>query len=223
MTSPSSPRWLRGAIVAIDLANQGKAPTTVVLQYNPEELTRTLAPRMVKREHQGRAQALGFSGAPDETFTVKTKISAGFDVADAPVRADASTGVLPLLAALEVLLYPRSDQVRSNERLLDDGQIEIGGGVYDAPLTLFVWGANRALPVEISGLDITEIYFDPNLNPTHAEVTIRMKALSYSDLDPSHKGYNLFLTYQKGKEQLAARGVASDPAAYLGFDPSRYG
>ena len=53
------------------------------------------------------------------------------------------------------------------------------------------------------------------------DVDLELRALSYSELDPAHKGYNLFLTYQKAKERQAARGVTADPAAYLGFDPSQ--
>jgi hypothetical protein len=217
----TSSRWLKGAIVAIDLAVQGAAPKTIVFQYNPQDLKHGLTPRAANREHQGRIQALGFAGAPDETFSVSTVISASFDAAGAAGQPDSSAGIHHLLAALEMLLYPRSDQVRTNQRLLDDGQIEVGGGVYDAPLTLFVWGKNRVLPVQITGIDVTELFFDPDLNPVHAEVNIAMKALSYSDLDSSHKGHSLFLTYQQGKERLAARGVTGDPMAYLGFDPAQ--
>lgn len=220
-TQSTAPRWVKGAIVAIDLSNQGAAPTTIAFQYNPEELSRTLTPMSARREHQGRIQALGFTGAPEETFTVKTKISTRFAEDDAAGKSDASIGILHLLSALEMLLYPRSDQVSTNQGLLDDGKIEIGGGVYDAPLTLFVWGPNRVLPVLITRAEIREQFFDTNLNPVHAEIDISMKALSYSDLDSSHKGYTLFLAYQKGKERRAARGITSDPANFLGFDPAK--
>lgn len=220
MPTSASPRWLKGAIVAIDLANQGAAPTTIAFQYNPQTLTRRLAPSMPSRERQGRAQALGFTGAPEETFTVSTVISAGFDDEHAAGRPG-QAGILHLLSALEVLLYPRSDQVGGNQKLLEEGKLEIGGGVYDAPLTLFVWGSNRALPVTITGLDVREQIFDASLNPTHAEVDIAMRALSYSDLDRDHRGYTLFLAYQKGKERRAAQGLTGDPAAFLGFDPAQ--
>lgn len=215
----TSPRWIKGALVAIDLANQGAAPTTIAFQYNPESLTRNLTPRSAMRD-EGRAEALGFAGAPEETFSVDVRIDATIDAALAAGAATADMGIHHLLAALEVLLYPRSDQVGNNDKLLGQGQIEIGGGVYDAPLTLFVWGPNRVLPVRITRADITEELFDADLNPLRAMVKLSMSALSYSDLDPSHKGYKLFLTYQKNKERMAAKGFTSDAAGFLGFDPA---
>ena len=218
-TQFTAPRWVKGAIVAIDLANQGAAPTTIAFQYNPEELSRNLEPCAPQRE-AGRSAALGFAGAPAESFTVKVKIDATFEADYAAGASTADMGIHHLLAALEMLLYPRSDQVGKNDKLLDQGQIEIGGGVYDAPLTLFVWGPRRVLPVQITKADITETLFDANLNPLRADVTLTLHALSYSDLDPSHKGYKLFLTYQKNKEQMASRGITGNAAGFLGFDPA---
>jgi hypothetical protein len=218
-TQSTAPRWVKGAIVAIDLANQGTAPTTIAFQYNPETLSRNVTPRSAQRD-EGRAEALGFAGAPEETFTVDVRIDATIDAALAAGAATADMGIHHLLAALEMLLYPRSEQVGNNDKLLDQGQIEIGGGVYDAPLTLFVWGQNRVLPVRITRADITEELFDADLNPLRALVKLNMSALSYSDLDPSHKGYKLFLTYQKNKERMAAKGITGDAAGFLGFDPA---
>ncbi|NEQ86981.1 MAG: hypothetical protein F6K26_45185 [Moorea sp. SIO2I5] len=42
-TSPLSPRLLRGAIVALDPANP--LASVIILQYNPETMTRSLTPR----------------------------------------------------------------------------------------------------------------------------------------------------------------------------------
>ncbi|MFN8503373.1 hypothetical protein [Kouleothrix sp.] len=213
----TAPRWVKGALVAIDLANQGAAPVTIPFQYNPESLSRNLTPRAAQRE-AGRAEALGFAGAPNETFTVKVRIDATIDAALAAGAAADDIGIHHLLAALEVLLYPRSEQVSKNDNLLKQGQIETGGGVYDAPLTLFVWGPNRVLPVQLTSVDVTEELFDADLNPLRADLTLKMSALSYSDLDPSHKGYKLFLTYQKNKEQMASRGVTGNAAKYIGAE-----
>jgi hypothetical protein len=48
-----------------------------------------------------------------------------------------------------------------------------------------------------------------------------MRALSYSDLDSSHKGYHLFLAYQQAKEVMARQGLASDPSKAIGVDVNR--
>lgn len=216
MTLLTSPRWMKGAIVEIDLEHQWALPAVITLQYNPETLTRSLAPRAPSREGQGHAQSLGFSGAPEETFTVNTVISAGFEAEGAAGKAG-SMGIMHLLAALEILLYPGSSQVKTNQELLDDGKVAIGGGAYNAPLTLFVWGRARILPVTITNVTVREQAFDASLNPTHAEVDITMKALSYSDLDSEHKGYELYLTYQMGKELLALQGRLSSLTSLVGF------
>src|SRR5258706_16418135 len=105
-TQSTAPRWVKGAIVAIDLANQGAAPTTIAFQYNPETLSRSLTPRIARRD-KGRAESLGFAGAPDETFTVEVTIDATFDAAGAAGAATADMGIYHLLTPLEILLYPR--------------------------------------------------------------------------------------------------------------------
>ena len=130
-----------------------------------------------------------------------------------------SMGIYPQLTALEMLLYPQSQQVTQNNQLLSQGNIEIGP--YVAPLTLFIWGGNRVLPVLLTGLSSREELFDNHLNPIRATVTLNMRALSYSDLDSSHKGYHLFLAYQQAKEVMARKGLASDPSKAIGVNVNR--
>jgi len=66
------------------------------------------------------------------------------------------------------------DQLTAGDALLDQGQIEIGGGFYDAQLTLFVWGPKRVLPVMITRCSISEEESDANLNLLRADVTPAM-------------------------------------------------
>ena len=112
-------------------------------------------------------------------------------------------GIYPQLAALEALVYPQSQQVKEMAKLVQKGQIEVGIR-YDAPLTLFVWGPARVVPVTIQSFSITEQAFDSTLNPIRAEMDISLKALSYDDVHPDHKAHKLFLTYQQNKEKLPA-------------------
>jgi hypothetical protein len=172
---------------------------------------------MANSDKGERAETLRFTGAPDETFSVEVMI----DASDQLDKGDAQaleSGVYPQLNALEILLYPSSQQVIKDNDLLNQGKIEIGGGPYDAPLTLFVWGPKRVLPVMLNSINVTETVFDVNLNPIQATVTLSLRALSYSDLDPKNKGYNLFLAYQKGKERLAQQGATRDPNSVVGFN-----
>jgi hypothetical protein len=72
-----------------------------------------------------------------------------------------------------------------------------------APLTLFVWSANRIAPVRITELSVTEEAFDPALNPIRAKVSLGMRVLTIDDLNFSDKGGSLYMTYQQQKETLA--------------------
>lgn len=206
-TYSQGPHLLKGAIVAVDLTTSRQ--TTIAFQYNPETLSRTLTPQnTIEPEKEGASnKVLRFSGAPRETFTLDIHL----DASDALETGDATAGnlgIYPQLFALEVLIYPASTQVVDHAKLSRQGKMEVGGG-YDAPLTLLVWGAQRVVPVQLTSMTVTEKIFDTHLNPIQAEVKLSMNALSYSDLDSSHKGYSLFLAYQKSKERQAHQGGTS--------------
>jgi hypothetical protein len=145
--------------------------------------------------------ALRYKGAPTETINVDIAINAA-DQLEAGDKQTNELGILPQLAVLEMLLYPPSSEVKKNDKLLDEGQIEVASG-YDAPFTLFEWGKNRTIPVLVTSLSITEDLFDKNLNPVLATVKLGLRALTYSDLISSHRGYSDFMAYQQGKERLA--------------------
>lgn len=215
-TYPPGPRLLKGAIVAIDLATNQRS--TIVFQYNPETLSRSLQPQMTGGDQGQRTPVVRFTGAPVETVTLDVMIDATDQLEMGDAQA-ASLGIYPQLTALEMLLYPQSQQVIQNAQVLSQGSIEIGP--YVAPLTLFIWGGNRVLPVLLTALSSREELFDNNLNPIRATVTLNMRALSYSDVDSSHKGYSLFLAYQQAKEVMARQGLASNPDKAVGVNVNR--
>ncbi|MFN2167114.1 MAG: hypothetical protein ACK2U9_12735 [Anaerolineae bacterium] len=216
-TQPYGPRLLKGALVAVDLATGQR--NAIIFQYNPETLSRSLQPQMAGGEQGQHTPVVRFTGAPIETLTLEVTIDATDQLESGDGQA-LSMGIHPQLNALEMLLYPQSEQVIQNNRVLGQGSIEIGP--YLAPLTLFVWGGNRVLPVLLTGVSSREEMFDTHLNPLRASVTLTMRALSYSDLDSSHKGYHLFLAYQGAKEVMARRGLASDPGSAIGVDINRF-
>ena len=74
-------------------------------------------------------------------------------------------------------------------------------------MTLFVWGAQRVLPVRVTSLSITEEAYDTLLNPIRAKVDLSLYVLSYADLKLTHPGYSLFLVHQIAKEVLATSNV----------------
>jgi hypothetical protein len=212
----NAPRFLKGAIVVVDPANPIKE-LTIAFQYNPETLKRTLTPQMANSEKGQRAETLRFLGAPEETFTIEIVIDATDQLEKGEAQAR-EMGIYPQLSALEILLYPNSQQVINDNKLLDQGKIEIGGGPYDAPLTLFVWGPKRVLPIMLTSVSVSETIFDTKLNPIQATVSLSAKALSYSDLDPKHKGYSLFMAYQKVKENMASALNTGSSNQAVGFN-----
>ncbi len=202
-TFPNSPRLLKGAIVA--LKPSGSLGRVIVFQYNPDTLTRTLTARMMGGEAD-KAAAMRFKGPPEESIELDVEIDAADQLEQAQPAA-ISMGIHPALAALEALLYPDSELVIANDKLLSAGCKEIIPP--EAPLTLFVWGPKRVLPVRIGSLSITEEAFDPALNPIRAKVRLELKVLSYQDLDLQSIGGSVYMAYHVAKEALARTGGAA--------------
>jgi hypothetical protein len=199
-TFPNSPKLLKGGIVLID-PESGAVMRIIPLQYNPDTLSRTLQVKGIG-EGGDRSQALRLKGPPVETL----KLDAEIDATDQLEIADGTAtevGLHPQLAAIEILVYPTSSRLQSNDSLAAVGTLEIAA--MESPLTLFIWSKNRILPVRITDFSITEEAFDPALNPIRAKVSLGMRVLSVDDLGFSHRGGNLFMTYLRNKEQLASR------------------
>lgn len=202
MTFVRSPRLIKGGLVLLD-------PTTsaveriVVLQYNPDSLSRTLEVQGAGEGGGDRSEALRLTGPPVETL----KLEAELDATDQLEKASAGDSLAELslhsqLAALETIVYPESSQVADHLALAQQGTMEIAP--MEAPLTLFIWSAKRILPVRITEFSVTEEAFDPELNPLRAKVSLGMRVLTANDLGLTHKGSSLFTTFHKEKERLAA-------------------
>lgn len=194
---PGSPKLVKGAIVGIDPLNP--LASLVVFQFNPETLTRTITPNTTTAQGD-RGEALRLKGPPTESFSVDV----WFDATDGleTGSATASTfGVYPQLAALEMLVYPKSALVIANEVLSNLGVIEVIPP--EAPLTIFVWGFKRALPVRVTSLTISEEAFDPNLNPILAKATLQLSVLNYRDLGLLSVGGAMYMANQIIKEAMA--------------------
>lgn len=198
---PGSPRLLKGAIVGVDPLNP--LASVVVFQYNPDTMTRRLEPRAVSSEGD-RGEAFRLTGAPKETITLSIEIDATDQLEQANPLA-ATVGIYPTLAALETLLYPKSAVVIANTILSLIGTIEVIP--VEAPMTLFVWGPQRVLPVRLTSLSITEEAHDQLLNPIRAKVELSLAVLSYHDLTVVSPGQALFLVHHITKEIMAATNL----------------
>jgi hypothetical protein len=202
-TFPNSPKLLKGGIVLVDPATSA-VQRIIALQYNPDTITRTLQVQGVGGEGGDRLEALRLKGPPVETIKVEAEIDATDQLEFPKENPDAvEVGIHPQLAALEVIVYPASSQLQSNNSLAQSGTLEIAP--MEAPLTLFVWSKQRVMPVRITDFSITEEAFDVNLNPIRAKVSLGFRVLSVNDLGFAHKGGSLFMSYLQNKEQLAKR------------------
>jgi hypothetical protein len=202
-TFPNSPRLLKGALVGFDPANP--LASVIVFQYNPDTLTRKVDARASGGgDDSDRAEAFRLIGPPKETITLSVEIDAADQLEQANPLAIAS-GIHQTLAALEMLLYPKSAVVFANIALAQAGIVEINP--VEAPLTLFIWGPARVLPVRLTSLSITEDAYDTALNPIRAKVDLSLRVLSYYDLQVSSPGFTLFLAHQVAKEALATSNV----------------
>jgi len=211
MTSfPGSPKILKGAIVGLDLFNP--LSSVAIFQYNPEQISRSLAPQY-SQAGGGRAEALRLAGPPQETISANLSL----DLIDQMEQGEAGplgAGIAGYLAAIEMLVYPKSLLVAANQILLATGTMEVIPPV--APLTLFIYGWKRVVPVKMESISITETAHDPSLNPIRADVALSMRVLTYNDLAITHPGYWAFMAHQVIKETLATVASVDNIGSALG-------
>lgn len=200
MSFSGSPKLLKGGLVLVDPAS-GTVKRIITLQYNADSLQRSFHIQGAGNEGD-RSEALRLKGPPVETIKLEAEIDATDQLEFPDNNRNAVTlGIHPQLAALETVAYPASSSLIENNGLAQAGTIEIVP--METALTLFVWSAQRILPVRITELSVTEEAFDPSLNPIRAKVSLGMRVLSIDDLDFNDKSGSLYMTYQQQKETLA--------------------
>ncbi|TFH66124.1 MAG: hypothetical protein E4G90_05170 [Gemmatimonadales bacterium] len=195
-----SPKVLKGALVRLDAPGAGALAQVVVFQYNPDTLYR----RLEKRP----------SGPPQEIITC----SLAFDATDALEFPDENPlvvehGIYPMLAALELLMHPREAR-GARSSWWPFWPFGAGSEVEHEPVLIFLWGDQRAVPVRLTRLDITEELHDPMLRPIRATVRLRMQVVTDQDVPGGHRGAELWRQHVSRMRTLA-RGV------YAGAPPVR--
>jgi hypothetical protein len=199
-----SPRLLRGGLVLLD-PSSGTVKRVLPLQYNPDSITRTLQVQDMG-DSGNRADSLRLKGPAIETI----KLEAEIDLTDHLERGDSTAeqvGLQPVLAALEMIVQPSSQQLQGNNALADAGAMEIVP--METALCVLVWSKDRVMPVKVTDFTITEEAFDPSLNPIRAHVSLGLRVLTVTDLGFQHKGGTLFMAYLQQKERMAARAPSS--------------
>ena len=209
-TFPGSPKLIKGALIGLDPFNP--LASVIIFQYNPDTLTRSLTAQTTGGAETG--EAVRFTGPPRETISLAVEIDATDQLEQGNGLAT-STGIYPTLSSLEMLLYPKSALVIANEVLAAVGVIEVIAP--EAPLTLFIWGLKRVVPVRLTQFSITEEAYDPDRNPIRAKVQLGMRVLTYQDLGLLSVGGALFMAHQVAKEVMATIGGVGNLAAGVSF------
>lgn len=218
--SSCPPRLCKGRIEIREAVNS--VATYIFFQYNPDSITRTLTSKYSKTSGDS-VESFRIEGAPSEEITVDVE----FDAIDQTfelnrpkntkpkVKTEGEEeeeeeyeGISARLAALETLIFPSPELVEKNANLAKEGKMEIVPPT--APLTVFVFGDNRVLPVKITKYQITEEAYTTKLKPIRAKVTISMSVLTYTDVQSSHIAYSLYQTYHKSKDELAKMDIGEN-------------
>ena len=210
MSTPLAPRVARGGFALVD-PDSGRTQKVIPFQYNPETLTRKIAPKAIRDEAGDRLEALRLTGAPVETITLEAEFDAA-DQLDRPsdVPLLAQHGLHPVLAALETTMYPTSGHLLLERDMARGGMLEIAPA--ESPLVVLVLGQSRVQPVQITDYSVEEDGYDTSLNPLRAKVSLSLRVLTTDDLGFDHHGGLVYLYYQQAREGLArqvAGGLAN--------------
>ena len=204
MAIPEFSQLTKGALVTLD-SSLSTVTSTIAFQYNPDTLTRTLQVQSLGTESGSRSEVLRLQGTPIETFKLEAEFDASGRLPEAQKEATPKQGIYPQLSALESLIYPTVEWAKTNMKRASEGRIEIIP--YEVPMTLFIWGAKRVLPVRLADFSITEEAYDINLNPIRAKVSLSLRVLSYNDL-PWSQSRKLFLPHHQKKAKMARTGMS---------------
>lgn len=220
---PRSPKLLKGALVVYPSQDPGPPSQVIVFQYNPEQVSRNLAMRAAPRDPSNvgaaREDVLRVLGPPVETINLSIELDATDQLAEPTQNPfTVQDGLHPVLATLEMLLYPTTEQAQLMLSLAQEGQVQVCPA--DVPLVLLVWGKSRVVPVLLTSFSVTEQAFDPNLNPIQAKVDLGARVLTYMELQSGTLGYMAFLAYQRQKEMLSSEyQPLGDVSRVLGLLP----
>jgi hypothetical protein len=171
---------LKGAFIKLGEGVASALADIVVFQFNPDRMTRT--PALVRppttRDGSGRADTLAQPDQANESYSFTLRLDATDQLARGNPLA-ASSGILPTLSALELLMVAR------------------------APSTA------APAAVTISSLSIVETQYDTRLNPVRAEVTVSVQVLTPSQLPDSAIARGAYEYSVGVKRAMAALNVAN--------------
>ena len=215
-TFPGSPKLLKGGLVLVD-PDSAAVRRVIVLQYNPETVSRSL--QIPAAGEGAQTEALRIKGPPVETIKIEAEIDATDQLEFPELHPNTvELGLHPQIAALETVVYPTTTALQHNYELAGEGTLEIVP--MESALVLFVWSKSRVVPVRLTEFSVTEEAFDTALNPIRAKVSLGMRVLTVDDLGFDHQGGSLYMAYHRHKETLAAK-VGSGALGTLGIEGIR--
>jgi len=229
---------MKGALVEYA---SGSLPNVIVFQYNPETMTHTWnQPEPAETAGIETSNPLAVKGMPGEGFSFTIAMDANDEIADGSGPAAAlagASGIYSRLAALEMLLYPtgtrQSGLIGAVSAAISSALSGTSSGPTRTvpqsvmPVTLFIWGPGRIVPVRVTGLTITEQLYDTMLNPTHAEAQLSLDVLTPAELvaasaDDDMLGHLATIAYTYTltlRQALAAANLANATESVIGMIP----
>lgn len=209
---------LKGAFINLGAGLLGALPNIVVFQFNPAQVSRTpkLAQPPAPSAGAGKRPAAPQPDQPSESISFSLRVDASEQLAQSnPIAA--SSGILPTLSALELLMVPKS-ALSIDLFGLSGGSKPFQLPPTKLPIVLFFWGPFRILPVTVASLSITETEYDTLLNPVRADVSVSLQVLTPTQLGDSDLAIGAYKYTRGVKEVMAALNLAN--AAQIGVSAS---
>ncbi len=169
-------------------------PNVIIFQYNPETMTHTWSqPEAASSAGTETSNPLAVQGMPGEEFSFSIEMNSGEEIADSTLTSGLAkiSGLYSRLAAIEMLLYPTGTSNALVGAVTAAISSALGGGSSGPtrtvpqsviPVTLFIWGPGRIVPVRLTALSITEKLYDEALNPTYAQAQVTLRVLTPAEL-----------------------------------------
>jgi contractile injection system tube protein len=180
---------LRGAFVEFGVS---QPPLIVAFQFNPVTITRTRSARVNQADTPGKNRASNedfikqvsadklFKDLRNGQNIIVAPQTLGFDI-----RLDATDklndgdpmaqqfGIAPQLSTLELMMLPK------NQSLLGGSarSFSFADEAKNPPVTLFIWGRKKVMPVNIKNMTIKEEEFSIDLHPIRATVTVSLEVI----------------------------------------------
>lgn len=181
-------RLLKGAFVEYGLS---LPPLAFVFQFNPETLSRGRTASYTPAGADGSGGAGCREGSEGQQRSCLSQVQVSEETISLTLQLDATDdlddgaalpgqfGIGPQLSVLELMIYPKTDQLFGFPigNLIGASDQFGAAQAKTLPILLFIWGRKRVMPVVMTSMQITEQEFFPDLNPKRATVAVQLKVL----------------------------------------------